>query len=162
MASSSEKFRVSANQKPQKLTHGRLTAPTRGNNRYLPGIIAPSVMGETLYPQWLLSAGKYLEESIRQEARKRALEQNYGKDLQDPSSTKKMNSKLYVSEFSLKFTNPVQHLSHGQQWRPREYFVSEKIDGRRCLVLCSCDGSVWCLRSRKQVTSRKVGYVLAC
>ena len=89
----------------------------------------------------------------REAARKRKqIEQNYGKDLS--ASGKDLSASTlahaYVSEFMGKFNNPVWHLSHDHQWRPSEYLVSEKADGQRCLVLCSCDGSVWCLRSRQK------------
>ena len=53
-----------------------------------------------------------------------------------------------VTKFVSKFVNPAQQLSHNHQWRPSEYFVSEQADGPRCLVLCSCDGHVWCLRRK--------------
>ena len=64
-----------------------------------------------------------------------------------------------VTKFVSKFVNPAQQLSHNLQWRPSEYFVSEQADGPRCLVLCSCDGHVWCLRRKNY--SRKLSTSLA-
>ena len=64
-----------------------------------------------------------------------------------------------VTKFVSKFVNPAQQLSHNHQWRPSEYFVSEQADGPRCLVLCSCDGHVWCLRRKNY--SRKLSTSLA-
>ena len=74
----------------------------------------------------------------------------------DLAARKKLYDVKHVSKIALKFTNPVNHLSHDQQWMPREYLVSEKADGQRCLVLCSCDGSVWCLRSKQVRRKQKV------
>ena len=97
---------------------------------------------------------KRLEEDKRQKEEKRKqreekrqrerLEQKYGKD-----------DFKYISEFLNEFTNSVQHLSHDHQWRPRDYVVSEKADGQRCFVLCSIDGSVWCVRTRR-LKGRKI------
>ena len=93
---------------------------------------------------------KKLEADRKREEEKTRNDQKYGKDL-CLVSLDKQDTIAYtrVSKFVDTFTNPVQHLTHDQQWRPSEYLVSEKADGQRCLVLCSCDGNVWCLRPRQ-------------
>ena len=61
-----------------------------------------------------------------------------------------MGDKREAIKFINKFANTARKLSHDHQWEPSEYVVSEKADGPRCLILCSCDGSVWCVRPQKQ------------
>ena len=74
---------------------------------------------------------------------------NYGRQLSlDDLEKEIINRRAKVSEFVQQFDNRVKHLSHDEQWDPSKYLVSEKADGNRCFVLCTCDGSVWCLRPR--------------
>ena len=81
------------------------------------------------------------------------LDKKYGLHLSEGAEKhrySRYSEKKIVTDFVNQFINPAHQLSHDHQWKPSEYLVSEKADGPRCLVLCSCDGSVWCVRPQKQ------------